>query len=107
MKTVAELMSKFKANDILLFNADNHNETDISFNGTDKLDKFIEFIKLNNIKYAFYSYVEVSKESLIDLNLITEEEYDFEYKRIKKEAKEYNKMVEMNIGNLIFVEVFI
>jgi len=34
----------------------------------------------------------VTEEMLIDLELITEYEYDFEWKRIEKEAEKYNKL---------------
>jgi hypothetical protein len=108
LNTISDIKLVFEQVNIKLFEAIDSSESkkEIFFSGDNDFQEFMEYLAMSNIKYAFYSHSEVTEEALINLELITEEEYGFEAKRFKKEGKEYNKLVNENMGNLITATIF-
>lgn len=109
MLTISDIKLEFKKANIKLFEGIDSSEEgkEVLFCGDNDLEDFIEYLKMNNIKYAFCDCSEVTEEALINLELITEYEYDFEWRRFKKEAEKYNKLVKQHMECLIYVTIFI
>ncbi|WML45403.1 hypothetical protein [Neobacillus sp. PS3-40] len=108
MNTLSNIKLAFQQANIKLFEAMDNSEDgqEIFFCGDNDFQEFMDFLAMNEVKYAFYTHSEVTEESLINLELITEEEYGFEAKRFKKEAKEYNKLVTKHMGDLLTATLF-
>lgn len=109
MLTISDIKLEFKKANIKLFEGIDSSEEgkEVFLCGDNDLEDFIEYLTMNNIHFAFFDYSEVTEEALINLELITEYEYDFEWKRFKKEAEKYNKLVKQRIGYLIYATVFV
>lgn len=108
MNTLSELKDSFKKVNINLFEAIENSERlhEIIFLGDKDLLEFIEYMKMNRLDIAFYNHSEVTIESLIDLELITEYEFGINVNRYQKEAKEYNDLVENHMGKLLSAAIF-
>lgn len=108
MKTVLDIKNSFEQANIRLFSAVENSENfqEILFLGEDELHEFLDYMKMNNLQFAFYNHSEVTKESLVNLELITEEEFGIQVKKFEKEAEEYNKLVEKHMGELLSASIF-
>lgn len=108
MNTVDELKDLFDKENIKLFEAIEKSEQlqELTFIGDNDLHEFIEYMTMNKLHIAFYYHSEVTKESLIDLELISEYEFGINVERYQKEAKDYNHLVSKHMGELLSATIF-
>lgn len=80
----------------------------ISNKHTDSIKNFLKLAKAKNDRIAFYQISKFDAEDyVVDLDEITEDEYGSIYKRVLKDAKEYNKNVQAKENEIFAIDLFI
>lgn len=117
VEEITNMQNKFKENSVLMFEGYYQNKGDksIIFDNDDStyaVNSYLAFLKHINKNYTFFQIINISendlKDSLINIDSISQIEYGRVYYKIVKEAEKYNKkMLELPINTPVGYRFFI